>query len=433
MSTPDVYRGGENFDLRQILLQGRSLRLAQRTALFDKFLRTLDQQRENTSMREILSAADREVEVRDPWTGAVRRMLMFGSNNYLGFARHPAVIARAQKALRDFGAGIGGPPLLNGTTALHRELEERLAALKGTEDALLFASGYGANVGLVTGLTAPSDIIVYDAYSHASFCDGISMAGIKSFRFAHNDVGALRALLGTHAGHAGETFVGIEGVYSMDGDLAPLDLILPLCHQAGALVILDDAHGSGVMGGRGTGTAEHFGLDGAVDITMATFSKVFAVTGGFVAASRPIVEYLRYFARSHMFSAALPPVVVGTVLGGLDALEREPELLQRLRDNVSYAARRLRDIGFPCHPEAAIIPLRVPVGMNIRKASYRFHELGIFLNSIEYPAVPVSQQRFRISLMATHTHEDIDRLIDAVRQVWRECAPAETNPSKEAA
>ena len=428
MSTREAYQGGENFDLRHILLQGRSLKLHERTALFDRFLTDLARQHENTSMRCITTAADREVEVVDPFTGTARRLLMFGSNNYLGLARHSLVLERAALTLRKFGAGIGGPPLLNGYTSLHRELEKRLAALKGAEDAMIFPSGYGANLGLVTGLTAPADIILYDAYSHASFCDGIRMSGVSSYRFPHNDAPSLQRLLELHQHGAGDLFVGVEGVYSMDGDLAPLDRLVPLCRRAGALLIVDDAHGSGVMGEHGRGTAEHFGVEGAVDISMGTFSKVFAVTGGFVAASRPIVNYLRYFARSHMFSAALPPVVIGIVLAGLDVLAQEPELLRRLRDNVAYAAAGLRSAGFDCHPQSAIIPLRVPVGMNIRRAAYRFHELGIFLNSIEYPAVPVSQQRFRISLMATHTRGDIDRLVAAVAQVWNECAPADTSP-----
>ena len=206
----------------------------------------------------------------------------------------------------------------------------------------------------------------------------------------------------------------------MDGDLAPLDVLVPLCKSHGAILVVDDAHGTGVMGTTGRGTAEHFGVEGQVDVTMGTFSKTFAMTGGFVAASKAIIDYLRYFARSYMFSASLPPVVIATILAGLDVIENEPELLTQLRDNVGYAAVGLQRLTFAANPSAAIIPLRVPVGMNIRKAAQRFHELGIFVNSVEYPAVPISQQRFRLSLMATHTQEDIDRLGEAVQTVWNE-------------
>ena len=428
MSTNEQFKGGENFDLRQILLKGRNLRLRERVDFFESFIGDLAARREVLSMRCVTSAADREVTLIDPFTGDSRTMLMFGSNNYLGLANHPYVRERAASALREFGVGIGGPPLLNGYTRLHHELEERLAALKGAEDALIFSSGYGANVGLVTGLMATGDTILCDAYSHASFCDGLKMAGLHAVRFAHNNISQLESSLGLRNNQAkGDTFVGVEGVYSMDGDLAPLDVLVPLCKSSGAILIVDDAHGTGVMGELGRGTAEHFGVHGQVDINMGTFSKSFAVSGGFVAASKPIINYLRYFARSHMFSASLPPVIIASVLAGLDLFEREPELRTNLRQNVQSVARGLRQLGFPVDAHSGIIPLMVPAGMNIRKAAYRFHEFGIFINSIEYPAVPVSQQRFRISMMSTHTQEDINRLLTAVETVWKEFRNEQTD------
>lgn len=419
MKTDGCYQGGENFDLRDVLLKGRSLPLADRTGFFQGFLRDLRDRDENLCMRCIGSPADREVVILDPGTGTQRTMVMFGSNNYLGLATHPHVIRRATEALQRFGAGVGGPPLLNGYTTLHRELEERLAALKGTEDAMVYSSGYGANVGMVSGLAGKADIILYDAYSHASFCDGIALAGAQSFLFSHNDLAHLTALLDRAQQRPhNDIFVGVEGVYSMDGDLAPLDRILALCKQYGAHLILDDAHGTGVMGKHGRGTAGHFGIEGQIPVTMGTFSKAFTATGGFVAASKAIVDYLRYFARSYMFSASLPPATAATVLAGLDVLEQEPERLAHLHENVAYAAEHLRAMGLATPSQSAILPLRVPRGMDIRKASRAFHERGIFINSIEYPAVPVSQQRFRISMMATHTREDIDRLLTAIDEVW---------------
>ncbi len=251
------------------------------------------------------------------------------------------------------------------------------------------------------------------------FADGIKLSGAQSCMFAHNDVSNLKTILDQASRRAhNDLFVGVEGVYSMDGDIAPLDRILSLCRAYGARLIVDDAHGTGVMGPHGRGTAEEFGLEGEVDITMGTFSKAFAVSGGFVAAAKPIIDYLRYFARSYMFSASLPPVVIATVLAGLDVMEQEPERLTQLRQNIATATAALRRIGFSSPSQSAIIPLRVPVEMDIRRAAKLFHERGIFLNSIEYPAVPVSQQRFRISIMATHTNEDIARLVSAVEEVW---------------
>jgi len=420
------YRGGENFDLRHILIQGRSLLLSDKLQMFDSFLQGLKARQEQLCMRQIVSAADREVKVIDPFDGAVRTMLMFGSNNYLGLANHPYVRQKVNEAISRYGIGIGGPPLLNGYSLLHRRLEERLADLKGTEDALIFSSGYGANVGLVAGLMNANDTVFYDTYSHASFCDGMKMAGSRSMHFRHNDVADLTTMLQKeHSPGHGDTYVGVEGVYSMDGDLSPLDKLVPLCRQNNALLILDDAHGTGVLGATGRGTAEHFGVEGQVPITMGTFSKVFAMTGGFIASSKSIVEYLRYFARPYMFSASLPPVTIASVLAGLDVLEKERELLVQLRANVRYFTNGLLERGFAIESQSPIIPLRVPTGMNIRRAAYQFHQQGIFVNSIEYPAVPLAQQRFRVSMMSTHTTGDIDRLLSAIDEVWGQSASDE--------
>jgi glycine C-acetyltransferase len=413
------YQGGENFDLRDMLLKGRQLRLKDKTEYFTHFVNDLIENKQMQHMRCISSAADREVTVIDRYTGKKRKMIMFGSNNYLGLANHPYVKQKTIEAVSEFGAGIGGPPLLNGYTVMHRELEERLAHLKGAEDALIFSSGYGANVGLVSGLLNSNDVVVYDAYSHASFCDGIKMAESKSFRFPHNNITLLNQRLEQNTNNPDQDiYVGVEGVYSMDGDLAPLDKIVSLCKSKGVILIVDDAHGTGVMGKTGRGTAEHFNVEDLIDITMGTFSKTFTATGGFVAASKPIINYLRFFARSYMFSASLPPVSIASVLACLDVIENEPELLNKLWDNINYTASSLKEIGIDVEPQSAIIPLRVPVGMDLRKAAVKFHDKGIFINSIEYPAVPISQQRFRISIMAAHTKGDIDRLIEAIDEIW---------------
>jgi glycine C-acetyltransferase len=419
MNETVAYQGGENFDLRKILLHGRKQRLHERTEFFQQFLQDLRQRDQMGCMRVIGSAADREVTVIDPATRATRRMLMFGSNNYLGLANHPYVREQMARAVREYGCGVGGPPLLNGYTALHRELEERLADLKGSEDAMLFSSGYAANVGLMSGLAHAGDRVIYDAYSHASFIDGITLAGVPSFQFPHNNVEALRALLDRQrAACTGDVYVGVEGVYSMDGDLPPLRAVLNLCASRDAILILDDAHGTGTMGPSGHGTPEHFGLKGRIPVVMGTFSKTFAVTGGFVAAAKPVIEYLRFFSRSYMFSASLPPPVVASVLAGLDVLECEADRVDRLHRNIGYAAKSLRRLGFQVSGETPILPLIVPPDMDIRSAAREFNARGIFVNSIEYPAVPVHQQRFRVSLMSSHTREDIDRLAGCVGEIW---------------
>ena len=424
MLQSNEYRGGENFDLRDILIRGRKMNLKDKTEFFDSFLESLITNRQMLNLRCISSPADRTVTVVDEFTGKIKTMLMFGSNNYLGLANHPYVKEFVSRIIQKYRAGIGGPPLLNGYTVLHRELEERLAALKGTEDVLIFSSGYGANVGLVSALMNNEDLVVYDSYSHASFHDGIKLSGVQAVHFSHNDVDLLsQTLEQTETMKYKDRYVGVEGVYSMDGDVAPLDLIVPICRKNNAILIVDDAHGTGVMGSKGSGTAEHFGLEDKVDITMGTFSKTFAVTGGFVAASKSIINYLRFFARSYMFSASLPPTVAATVLAALDVMEKEPDLHQKLQDNIKYTANCLRRLGFPANTLTPIFPLRVPAEMNIRDASFEFHRRGIFINSIEYPAVPKSQQRFRISIMATHTKQDIDRLMEVISEIWRNSKP----------
>jgi glycine C-acetyltransferase len=206
----------------------------------------------------------------------------------------------------------------------------------------------------------------------------------------------------------------------MDGDVAPLDKIIPLAHRHDAMVIVDDAHGTGVMGPNGFGTGEHFGVASDIDVLMATFSKALSVNGGFVCASKEIIEYMRFAARPYMFSAAMPPQTIAAIHGALDVLEREPHWLSKLRSNVSYAAKQLNSLrwGFNVATPTAIIILETPRTMDIRHAAYLFHKNRIFVNAVEFPAVPSHKQRFRISVMATHTKEDIDRMVDVVDQVW---------------
>ena len=402
-------------NLLSFYLKARNQKLADRLDHFQAFM----SEQTLTFKRTILSAADREVLVRDPFTGAEQNMLMFASNNYLGLANHPYVIQQVKKATSTFGAGVAGPPLLNGYIKLIEELEERLASFKSKESTIVFSSGFLANLGVVSALAEANDVIIYDELSHASFYDGIRLTKAKAVPFAHNDMQQLEELVRRYSeGAKGTSYVCIEGVYSMDGDLAPLHIISGICKEYDACLIVDDAHGTGVIGVNGKGTASHLGCDDAVDITMGTFSKMFATCGGFITASETLVEYLRYHARSYIFSASIPPPVAATVLAGLDVMENEPWLREQLLDNVQYAIKKLKPFGFHALPEAAIITLSLPKHMDIRAAALLFHNKQVFINPIEYPAVPASKQRFRISMMATHTKDDIDRLATAVEEVW---------------
>jgi glycine C-acetyltransferase len=417
--TASQEHSAENFDLKEILFKGEKFSFTERMTFFSNFLKEQVDQKHYFYMRETSSAADREVEINDLYTGKQRKFLMFGSNNYLGLANHPHVREKVKECINKYGVGIGGPPLLNGYTRLCRSLEDRLAAMKKKEDAVIFSSGYSANIGIVSSLVNKDDLIIYDELSHASLVDGLTMNRKKALRFRHNDVENLSQLLQRYGNQPHrDVFVSVEGVYSMDGDIARLDEIVPVCKKHHTILILDDAHGTGVMGEKGYGTAEHFNVDDGIDVAMGTFSKAFAVTGGFVCASKPLIDYLRFFARSYMFSAALSPMVLAAVHAALDVVEREPRHRKQLSDNIQYLTQKLNTIGFDIHPESPIFVLPVPEYMEIRKAAYQFHQRGIFLNAVEYPAVPRHLQRFRVSLMSNHTKEDMNRLITAIEEVW---------------
>ncbi|KAA1243615.1 pyridoxal phosphate-dependent aminotransferase family protein [Aquimarina sp. RZ0] len=423
METKEItstYQGGENIDLNTVLLMNRNSTFRDRIKHFNGMIKESIDEKSNLYRRVILSPAGSEVLVKDIYTHEPQKMLMFGSNNYLDLANHPLVLKKVKDAMSAFGFGIGGPPLLNGTTKLHAELEERLSYLKQAEDTLLFSSGYNANVGLVTALiSSKNDCVVYDEYSHASFFDGIKMAKASGTSFKHNNAADLEKILQDNTKLRGKNkFIAVEGVYSMDGDTAPLDKIVSIAKKHHAMTILDDAHGTLILGDQGHGTAEAYGVQKEIDITMGTFSKAFAVTGGFVSGSKELINYLRFFSRSYMFSASIPIPVVAGVLAGIEISENEPWHRQKLMENVTYAKEKLSKYGLVTAPEAAIITLSVPPTMNIRKASYGFHQKGIFINSIEYPAVPLNEQRYRISIMSSHTKSHIDRLVDTVDYVW---------------
>ena len=406
----------QNQDLKTLHQLTRHQRLSQRVETFNRVIPT----KESTYLRTIVSAADREVVVKDRHTGELKHMLMFASNNYLGLANHPHVKATVKKAIDDYGCGIGGPPLLNGYIKLIEETEQRLAALKHQQDAMLFASGFMTNLGVVSALAGANDVILYDELSHASFYDGMRLTKANAVMFAHNKVNELEELLTAFSDCSGSVFVCVEGVYSMDGDLAPLHQITGLCKRFDAFLIVDDAHGTGVLGEKGSGTPSHFHCNAAVNLTMGTFSKVFATCGGFLTGDADLINYLRFHARPYIFSASIPPPVTASVLAGLDVIENEPWLRRQLLTNAAYAVQKLSAFDFCAEPQAAIIALALPDGMDIRKAATLFHRKNIFINPIEYPAVPVNGQRFRISVMASHTREDIERLATVVEEVWND-------------
>jgi glycine C-acetyltransferase len=412
-----VWNSHDEGGLKEFKKRAQHITFRQRVDDFYQYIQHINPPERRIFFRLIDSSTGRVVRVINEKTGQLKEVLMFGSNNYLGLADHPKVKQRVIQCLKKYGAGIAGPPILNGYHQLMKELEDRLSDLKKKEDTLIFPTGFSTNIGLINGLCTENDVIVYDEYHHASFHDGLRIFRGQDIPFKHNDMSHLEQILSGLKLHNNQSlFIGFEGVYSMDGDLAPLPELIDIARKYKAVLIIDDAHGTGVMGEHGGGTCEYFQREDDIDISMGTFSKSFGVNGGFVSGTKEIINYLRYNARSYVFSAALSPMVIAAVIAGLEVMEEEPWLQKKLLENAAYARKRLSAFEFCARPEAAIIAIKNPEGANIRQVNRELFKRGIFVNTVEYPAVPKDEERFRISLSAVHTREDIDHLATSLEE-----------------
>jgi len=346
------------------------------------------------------------------------RKIMVGSNNYLGLTHHPYVLERAQEALHRYGTGCTGSRFLNGTLDMHEELEVRLARFMGQEACLVFSTGYQTNLGIIATLAGRGSVMLQDRLNHASLVDGSMLSAGELVRFPHADLVALRRLLERHWDAAGGVLIVTDGIFSMEGNIADLPGIVALAREFGARVMVDDAHAVGVLGELGGGTAQHFHMEDEVDLVMATFSKSFASIGGAVAAPEPVIHYLKHHARSLIFSASMPPSAVATVLACLDVIEREPERRAQLWENAAYLREGLESLGFDTvSSETPIIPV-VTGNMERTFAFWRaLFDEGVFTNPVLPPAVPESSCRLRTSVMATHTREQLDRVLEAFTRV----------------
>ncbi|MEW6138942.1 MAG: aminotransferase class I/II-fold pyridoxal phosphate-dependent enzyme [Thermodesulfobacteriota bacterium] len=348
-----------------------------------------------------------------------RDLIMVGSNNYLGLTTHPKVREAAMKALREYGTSCSGSRFLNGTLELHEKLEAALAEFMGKEAAQVFSTGFQTNQGVIAPLIGRSDTVVIDRLVHASIVDGVRLAFGKVRRFKHNDIESLRRNLEASADSSG-ILVIVDGVYSMEGDLAPLPEIVGTCKEFGARIMVDDAHGIGVLGKTGRGALEHFGVTDDVDLVMGTFSKSFASLGGFVAGDARVISYIKHHSRALIFSAAMPPSALAAVLAALEVIQTEPEIRQRLWENTEFLLRSVQSLGFETGPtQTPIVP--IIVGDDIRAAllwKMLFDE-GLFTNCVVAPGVPQGQQRIRMCLMATHTREDLEKVVDILARVGR--------------
>jgi 8-amino-7-oxononanoate synthase len=387
--------------------------------VFDKCSKILDQTRALREtgnyffFRKLESPQDAEVIVSG------KRVIMAGSNNYLGLTNHPRVKEAAIKAIEKYGCGCAGSRFLNGNLEVHEELERKLARFFRKEATLVFSTGYQTNLGIISALIGRNDIAILDKYDHASIIDGCRLSFGKVKKYRHNDMEDLERIF-EGAKDKGKMII-VDGVFSMEGDIADLPSIVKLAKAYDARVMVDDAHGIGVLGKGGRGTAEHFGLENDVDIIMGTYSKSLAAIGGFAAGSSDAIDFIKHVGRSMLFSASLPPSLVASVSVALDIIDEQPQLRENLWRNTHKMLKGYKDLGYDTGTsETPIIPILI--GNNIK--TYQMCKLlfdhGVFVNPVVSPAVPPGRELLRTSYMATHTEEQLDRVLEAFEKVGKQ-------------
>ncbi len=342
-----------------------------------------------------------------------KKFIMFGSNNYLGLANDPRMKQAAIDAVKKFGTGVAGSRFLNGNTVLHMELERKLAAFKQREAALVYATGYQMNLGVISALVGKGDFAIVDKLDHASILDGCRLSHGEIRRFKHNNMADLEKVLKDIGPNHGKLVI-VDGVFSMEGDIAPVPEISKLCRKYGARLMVDDAHASGVMGKRGRGTCEYFGLDHKdVDLVVGTCSKSFASVGGFAVGDEDIIHYIQHASRSMIFSAALPPSSVAAISKAIDIIEEEPQRIKKLWDNSAYLMKNFKRMGLNTgETKTPIIPVVIGDNEKTFMLWRMLFDNGLFTNPVVSPAVPPKRSLLRVVVTATHTREQLDRALD---------------------
>jgi len=408
-----------HFDVKAFLAD-TSIPLPQKIEHFYQVIEEAKRQKLYLFFRTTTSASTNHIEAVTLETGQRMDMVIMASNNYLGLTTHPEVVAKAKAAIDKWGVGMAGPGTLNGNTLLHQEFEARLAKFKHCEAAMLFPSGYSANIGVLTALLSKGDWFIGDELNHASLIDGARFSRAQRLVCKHSDMADLERCLKEVQGKPGQKLVAIDGVYSMDGEIAPLRPIVDLCKKYGAILLVDDAHGTGAVGKFGRGSLEYCGVEGEVEIVMGTFSKAFGCYGGFIAGSRQLIAWLRHFARPGMFTAAVAPMTVAACMGSLDVIETHPELVAKLHENTRIVRERL--LGMNYELGGADAPI-VPIFIRNRDKAYAIvkeaYERGLFISLIEFPAVAPGTERIRLTLMATHTSKDIEFAMTMLHELGR--------------
>ncbi len=383
--------------------------------MFEKNLEERERQNLIRTERVLCSAQGPRAVLEDG-----REVVVLCSNNYLGLAEHPALRQAAAEALERYGLGTGASRLVSGTTELHKELERRIALFKGTEDAIVFNSGYAANTGVIAAVAGEKDVIFSDSLNHASIIDGCRLSRARTVVFRHRDMRHLAALLEGHSSARRRVIVS-DGVFSMDGDVAPLPELVELAERHKAMLMIDDAHATGVLGVTGRGSAEHFRLTGRVGIQMGTLGKALGTFGAYVAGDRGLIAWLRNAARSYIFSTSLPPVLCAASMAALELIDREPWRRERLWQNRRRMADALASLGIPSLvSETPIVPVIFGSAKAAVDAGRRLLDGGVLAPAIRPPSVPEGEARIRATVMGTHSDEDIDRALAIFRKMFEE-------------
>ena len=392
--------------------------MMERASYFQEYISDLDKRHHKQYRRISTSGSSPVMTVIDPYSCQEREMIYMASNDYLNLTRHPRTIAAGMKALLQYGTGAGSVPLLGGTLDIHIELEKKLARFKGCESAIIYTSGFGSNCGSIGALLREQDVAILDMLVHASVIDGCKGTHVEYFR--HNDMDSLQKVLAKCSDKYRTKLVVVDGVYSMDGDISKLDEITEIAHSYGAYVMVDEAHATGVIGANGRGTPEHFNIEGKVDIVAGTLSKAMGAVGGFIAASRDLVEYLHYYSRHYMFSTAPTPQVTGSLIEAINVIEQEPHLRTRLWENIDYFRQNLLDLGFNLgNSRTAIFPINIGNDIIVREICREMQEENIYANAVLYPAVSRKLSRIRLSIMCNHTRQHLDRVLEVLEHLGR--------------
>ena len=349
-----------------------------------------------------------------------KKVLDFCSNNYLGLANHPRLVQAVKGAVEQYGVGPGAVRTIAGTMDLHVELERRMALFKGVEDAISLQSGFMANLAVIPAVVGKEDVIFSDELNHASIIDGCRLSGAKIIRFAHADAADLEAKITEHLKDYRRGLAITDGVFSMDGDIAPLDELYAVTQKYDVMLMVDDAHGEGVMGHGGRGIVDHFGLNGKVDIEIGTFSKAFGVMGGVAAGNAKLIEWFRQRGRPFLFSSAATPADVAACLAAVDLLESSTELVDRLWSNAEFFKKEMKNLGFDTgHSVTPITPVMLGEAKLAREFSRELYEAGIFAMALGFPTVPQGKARIRVMISAEHTQDDLEQGLDAFAAVGK--------------